>query len=83
MYESFLQVMLDTGADFTDTFRALSMLKITDGKVDENSRKLLIDKICTECCYSPEECQTGGSQANEHELRMLAMMLRNGIEINS
>jgi len=79
LYESFLQVMLDTGADFTDTFRALSMLKTTDGKVDENSRKLLIDKICTECCYSPEECQTGGSQANEHELRMLAMMLRHGM----
>ena len=76
LYESFLQVMLDTGADFTDTFRALSMLKLVDGKVDAEAKMALIDHIRDRCCYKVEECQAGGSDANDQEIRMLAMMLR-------
>ena len=38
LYESLLQVMSDTGADFTKTFRTLSDLKVTPEGVDLESR---------------------------------------------
>ena len=73
--------MSETGADFTRTFRALSILKISDDKViDEESRIALINEIVENCCYSVEawKLSSGGGE-NSQEMKMLKMMLRHGM----
>lgn len=72
--------MFDTGADFTNTFRALSNLKVTKDGVDLESREELITKICDTCCYSAEECQKGTTPGgSDREMEMFTMMLRHGM----
>ena len=73
--------MSETGADFTRTFRALSILKISDDKmINEESRIALIDEIVENCCYSVEawKLSSGGGE-NSQEMKMLKMMLRHGM----
>jgi uncharacterized protein YdiU (UPF0061 family) len=79
LYESLLQIMADTGADFTNTFRMLSNLVVTDEGVNQDSKKKLVEKIVSECCYTADECQATSAAGSNREIQMMKMMLQHGM----
>ena len=77
LFESFLNTMNETAADFTNTFRALSSFKTDkDGKATNESKAALVKHIVENCCHSVEEWKnsamktSGGGEID---------MIRNGI----
>jgi len=80
LYESLLTAMLESGADFTNTFRALAGVELSaDGEVNDSTVEKTKEFILNNCCYSAEDCQASPDAGSEQELSMLRMMLRHGM----
>ncbi len=54
LFETFLNTMEMTGADFTNSFRALSLIHLPNAKDFDRSIQLFISTILDQCCDAEE-----------------------------
>ncbi|CAF3777533.1 unnamed protein product [Adineta steineri] len=74
LFETFFNTMQETGADFTNSFRALSLIHLPNTKDFEQSIRLFISTILDQCCDAEEWKFVNKSSVDERTFGLLQQL---------
>lgn len=81
LIDDFLHTMQATGADFTNSFRALSMATLPGMIAFERDLEQVHEKLCSNCCTVDELIKSTEATVDSRQVQLVLMLLSSNPEV--